>query len=293
MEGATSRRPSSAPSRLDKIPPQSSLKSWQTRAVTDLRDHSGGETVDERKNDIATIIALAALAICTTAFAHEGFGHGGACLLSGGHIALLNNAYFHCSTQSPFIDIGGPAGNLIVGLVAFLLQSLIPRTRPALRFYAFCVSAFSLYWEAGYIIFAAVKNHGDYMSAWSQGVGPATVTIRIAAAAIGVVGYFLITRMTAMRARAIANPEGWTFRIAWLTAVVAQGSAAALYAPDRIGAVHDAALSAVAAFPLLFLSARPQGSEPAAMLIARNFRIIGLGVIGFAVFALTMGRGVY
>jgi hypothetical protein len=113
------------------------------------------------RDDLTTVIAIAALAACTSDLAHEALGHGGACLLAGGHITLLNNAFFKCSTFGRYVAGAGPLGNITAGIIAYLAQGIIPAQRPALRLYALFVMSFSLYWEAGYLIQAMIKSSGD------------------------------------------------------------------------------------------------------------------------------------
>lgn len=248
------------------------------------------------RDDIATVIALAAMAICTTAFAHEGLGHGSVCLAFGGHIDLLNNAFFRCSAHSPWIALGGPLGNLFVGLLAFVAQGAISPKRPALRFYGLCVMGFSLYWEAGYLVAAMARNYGDAVFAWEGFFGRANWTVRSCGIAFGVMGYFVIARMLAMRLRPFADTPGRVchlLRPAWTTGVLVMVMAAALYAPDRFGAVRDAGLSVVAAFPLLSPFARLAPAAEPATPITRDTRILTAGAIVFLTFALTMGHGIY
>ncbi len=248
------------------------------------------------RDDLLSIVALAILAVCTTACAHEALGHGSACLLLGGRITLLSNAFFRCSAHSPMIDIAGPVGNLSVGLIAFLLQGRVAKTRPALRFYALCVMAFSLFWEAGYVAFAMVHNRGDYVSAWTGFVGPASWTVRIGGIALGIAAYLVFARMLAFRARAFADRPGRVahlLRPAWLAGVVVMAISASLYSPDRYGAVHDAGLSVASAFPLLFPYASLRATGETMKSIARDGRLIAGALASFVVFALTMGRGLY
>jgi hypothetical protein len=254
------------------------------------------ETATLATDHLAAVAALAVLAMCTTACAHEALGHGGACLLLGGRISLLNNAFFRCTAHSSFIDVAGPAGNLAAGLIAFAVQGLIPPWRPALRFYALCVMAFSLFWEAGYVIFAMLHDRGDYVLAWNGFVGPTTWTVRMVGSVVGVAAYFLFSRMLALRARAFVDPATRIprlLRTAWVAGVMVQVLAASLFAPDRFGAMHDAGLAAAAAFPLLFVGTRLAPVSPPAGRIPCDARIIAAGCLVFGLFALTMGRGIY
>ena len=160
------------------------------------------------RDDLLTVIAIAMLAACTTDFAHEGIGHGSACLLSGQRISLLNNAFFHCSDFGRYTALAGPLGNLTAGLIAFAVQGTIPAHRPALRFYALLVMSFSLFWEAGYMIQAMIKDGGDSVFAYRELIGPETLRVRAVAVVIGVMAYFLFVQMLRFRAAVFANAPG-------------------------------------------------------------------------------------
>jgi hypothetical protein len=247
------------------------------------------------RDDMATVIATAAMAACTSDIAHEAMGHGSACLLSGAQVTLLTSAFFKCSHVGHYVAVSGPLGNLTAGLIAFLAQSVIPARRPGVRLYALLVMSFSLFWEAGYLIQAMIKDSGDSVFAYRELIGPENATVRIVAVAIGIAAYFLFARMLTFGAAAFASAPGRVaslLRPAWLTGVAAMALAASLFAQDRWGALHDATLSIVASFPLLF----PRGPAhmPAAFAptIARNGAVIALGASCLVVFALMMGRGV-
>ncbi|HEY6456114.1 MAG TPA: hypothetical protein VIY90_12635 [Steroidobacteraceae bacterium] len=247
------------------------------------------------RDDLLTVIAIATLAACTSDVAHEAIGHGSACLLSGQRISLLNNAFFHCSSFGRYTAVAGPLGNLTAGLIAFAAQATISVRRPALRLYALLVMAFSLFWEAGYLIQAMIKDRGDSVFAYRELIGPETVTVRAVVVVIGVMGYFLFAHMLRLRSAAFANAPGrlrLLLPASWTTGVAAMALAASLYSPDRFGAAHDAGLSIVASFPLLFVGAPTQPRSEAAAPIVRSAGIIALGFTVFVAFALTMGRGI-
>jgi hypothetical protein len=253
------------------------------------------ETHSVPRDDMATVIAIAAMAACTSDVAHEAMGHGSACLLSGAQITLLNSAFFQCSHFGHYVAVSGPLGNLTTGLIAFLAQNVIPARRPGLRLYALLVMSFSLFWEAGYLIQAMITDSGDSVFAYRELIGPENATVRIVAVAIGIAAYFLFARMLTFGAAAFASAPGRVallLRPAWLTGVAAMALAASLFAQDRWGAMHDATLSIMASFPLLLT--RGSAHMPAAFAppVARNSAVIALGASCLVVFALTMGRGV-
>jgi hypothetical protein len=249
---------------------------------------------ERQRDDLATVIAIAVLAVCTSDVAHEAMGHGGACLLSSGHVTLLNNAFFACSTFGHFVAFSGPLGNLTVGLIAFVAQLRMPARLPGWRLFALLVMSFSLFWEAGYLIEAMIIGSGDSVFAWRDLVGPDTAGVRGVAVLIGIGAYVLFSRMLMFHAAAFSSAAGRVERLlrpAWIAGMVAMALAASLYAPDRLGAMRDAALSVAASFPLLL--SRPglvPAREPAA-LILRDNRLVALGVTVFILFAATMGQG--
>jgi hypothetical protein len=247
------------------------------------------------RDDLVTVIAVAMLAACTSDVAHEAIGHGSACLLSGEHIILLNNAFFQCSAFGRYTAVAGPLGNLTAGLIAFAVQGTIPGRRPALRFYALLVMAFSLFWEAGYLIQAMIKDRGDSVFAYRELIGPENIKVRAVAIVIGVMAYFLFAKMLRLRAAVFASAPGRLkrlFRTSWATGVAAMALAGALYSPDRLGAIHDAGLSIAASFPILFLDAQARPLRETAAPIVRSPVIIALGLAILGTFALTMGRGI-
>ncbi len=114
--------------------------------------------------------------------------------------------------------------------------------------------------------------------------------------AIGIALYFLISIMLRARAAIFADSPGRVVRLlraGWLTGVAAMALSAALFTPDRLGAVHDAALSIAASFPLLFTNPPQSTSREPAALIARDNFLIVLGGAVFVFFTATMGQGIY
>jgi hypothetical protein len=75
--------------------------------------------------------------LCVVSFAHEALGHGGTCLLFGGHITLLTSSLFHCDLRSGWIDPAGPGMNLLVGLLALIARAALPPVSPR-RACCFC-----------------------------------------------------------------------------------------------------------------------------------------------------------
>jgi hypothetical protein len=250
---------------------------------------------DTARDDRTTVIAIGVLAACTAAVAHEAFGHGVTCMLTGGHIALLNNAFFRCAPGSAVVSAAGPAGNLLVGFGAFAVQPQIPARYAALRLYLLLVMAFCLYWEAGYLFLASVRGYGDYVFAWQGVFGAPSEAVRAIGAVLGIILYGAFGRMLRRRLDAFLTAPGRMtalLRPAWLASVVTMAAAAALYAPDRLGAMRDAALSIIASFPLLFAAADMLPETDVVPTLARRPAVIVAAIVVFVAFAATMGRGI-
>ena len=244
------------------------------------------------RDDIATVCAIAAIAICTTTLAHEAMGHGGACLLLGGHITRLTNAYFQCSLRSRFIAPAGPLGNYAAGLFAWLAQRIIPSTRPRLKLYALLVMAFSLFWEAGYLVAAMAGGFGDYLFAAQDFIGGPEWRWRIGGIVLGIGLYVIFIRMLANGASAFATASGRVpqlLRPAWLTAIAVMAFAASFYTPDRQGAMGEAVGAVLSGFPLVFPFRNL--SAGAAPRVARSWGLIATGAVVVGIFAATLGRG--
>jgi hypothetical protein len=107
------------------------------------------------------VAALAVIAACLVTFDHEAPGHGSICLLLGGHISLLTSSLFRCDLHSERIAPAGPAMNLLVGAIALVLRAALPTKLARTRLTLIFVTAFSFFWEGGYLVRAMIVRGGD------------------------------------------------------------------------------------------------------------------------------------
>jgi hypothetical protein len=252
-------------------------------------------------DDRLTVLALGAIAASISTVAHEAIGHGGECLAIGGRIIRLTSAFFNCRGGDAFTPIAGPLGNFAAAAIAWMGFAATPSSRIRLKLLFLYVLGFSLFWEAGYMLYAAVKDGGDYVL-FLQAIGApgfsrwllAVTGLGLYAAGAGLVGRAVLAfgpgaeASTAARARRLLWP-------AWLGGVLAAATAAAVYAPDRPGALHDGLLEiGGASFPFLLIPlrlwpvARPAAPAPAA---ARSLAVIATALVVVAALAATLGRG--
>lgn len=245
------------------------------------------------KDDLPTVAAIAVLAMCVVTTAHEALGHGSACLITGGRIAQLTSALFHCSRQNVWIDPAGPVTDLAVGTCALIVGRFA--TAPALRLFLLLVTTLSYGWEGGYAVQAMIKQDGDLYFAGRSFLSAPDTLWRIAGAVAGIALYLINIRLAssgltrlwpqAERARRAA-------RIASLVAVVAAGVAALTYAGPIGRDLHDAVLEiAAGALPLLIIPRR-DGTAGEAVTLMRRPGLIVLAIGLFAVFVATLGHGI-
>ncbi len=250
------------------------------------------------RDSLPTVGAIALIAMCLVTFTHEGLGHGGACLALGGHVELLSSSLFRCDRASPIIDAAGPLTNLLMGPVALALRPLVPPDRAGWRLFLVLVTAFSLFWEGGYLVQAMLLRDGDLYFVLRDLVSGPELWWRCAA---GVVGSMIYGAAVVVTSRALAGlwPDlvqaRRVARAAWLVAVVGAALAAFFYrGPETARNFHDAMTEiGLAAVPLLLI---PRGgrsnSPPESARIALSPATLVLAAGVFALFAATQGRGV-
>lgn len=256
-------------------------------------------TAPRNGNDWLTTAALGLLAMCIVTFDHEALGHGSACLLLHGRIRLLSSSVFRCDARSGWIDPAGPAGNLLVGTLALLGLRFVPQRRLNFRLLLVLITAFSYFWEGGYVMRAMRRRDGDLYFFARFLLGHVSVWERWVAGAAGLALFVLAARITS-NALLKLWPEGSTARAvartAWVGATVGAAIAALAYAgPGWGGNLRDAVLEiGLASFPLLFIplrSGHAEETQPSAFLVRSTTTIVVAAVI-YAIFVASLGRGI-
>lgn len=250
------------------------------------------------RDSLMTVGALALMAMCLVTFAHEAAGHGGACLALGGRVELLTTSLFRCDRASPLIDAAGPSTNLLLGGLALLLRTQVSVRRAALRLFLILVTAFSLFWEGGYLVQAMATRDGDSYFAARDLLGEPSLGWRIVLGAAGVAIYAGAAVVTARGLTALFAGRAQArraARTAWVVAVAGAALAALLYQGPHAGRnVHDALTEiGLAALPLLLI---PGGGRATSASEDRTPIVFGpatvvLAVVVFGLFAALQGRG--
>ena len=121
-----------------------------------------------KRDDLPTVMAIAALAGVISTQLHEGAGHGGACLALGQHIREWGAFYLDCDTHGAPSIVGrivaaaGSTMNLLTALVALLLLGATPPSRQHVCFFCWLLVALGGFNWAGYFLFSGVSGIGDW-----------------------------------------------------------------------------------------------------------------------------------
>jgi hypothetical protein len=181
-------------------------------------------------------------------------------------------------------------GNLIVAALAFLIQTVLPRKDAPARLLAMLVTAFSLFWEAGYVIYAMILNKGDWMIAARDLIGGIPIYWRTGGVVLGVGLYALGARLIPWAAHfGPVQRATRLLRLSWVSGLVSAVVAAGFYTPDH-EAIREAALElGAASWPLLLT---PNGAViPQSEPIGRSPTWIISCLTLYGLFIATLGRG--
>ncbi len=116
--------------------------------------------------DRVTVLAIAALVYTLAKVAHEGLGHGGACLAVGGTLKGISSSWCDCDVSAlgawagRAVHAAGTVANLAVAAVALLL---FPRaTTGATTYFAWLMFAVNALMGGGYLLVDPIFGFGDW-----------------------------------------------------------------------------------------------------------------------------------
>lgn len=153
---------------------------------------SAGPTSPEQSlstPDLLTMIAVAIVAMIITNVIHEGLGHGGMCVATGGKPLVISSVHFDCGGENRLVAAGGTLANLFFGGLFWAIGRTVRRSS-SWRYFFWLLMTFNLFDAGGYFLFSGVGNFGDWamvVAGWS----PAWAW-RAGLIALGVVTYFLL-----------------------------------------------------------------------------------------------------
>ncbi len=150
--------------------------------------------------DAPTLVAIAVVVNVLATILHEGVGHGGACLLTGGKPLVLSSVHFECDDAglTPagrlLLEAGGTLVNFIAGFLCFVLARLARYASVHVRYFLWLLMTVNLFQAGGYFLFSGVANIGDW-AAIIRGLAPAWAW-RAGLAAGGAILYLSFVRLS-------------------------------------------------------------------------------------------------
>jgi hypothetical protein len=143
----------------------------------------------------ASIVSMAAIAVCCATLLHEGVGHGVTAWLRGDVVTELTSNHLSSVRPDRLVDAGGTLANLVAGFASMMIS--IASGRHANRKYFFWIfGALNLLSGAGYFLFSGVLGVGDWEDV-IRGM-PHYVAWRIIMAVVGAALYVSLLRLIAM-----------------------------------------------------------------------------------------------
>jgi hypothetical protein len=146
--------------------------------------------------DLLTIAAIAIAATVIADFIHEGLGHGGACVATGGRPLAISTVHFECSADTRLVAAGGTLANLILGALFWAAARAVKRAAPW-RYFVWLLMTFNLFQAGGYFFVLRHRQHRRL------GVGGGRVAARVGVACgLGCAGnsYLLLFVCASVRA---------------------------------------------------------------------------------------------
>ncbi|MCU1300997.1 MAG: hypothetical protein JWQ87_1281 [Candidatus Sulfotelmatobacter sp.] len=144
---------------------------------------------DPTHPDLVTVAAIAIVATVIANLIHEGLGHGGMCVATGGRPLVLSTVHFDCRADTRLVAAGGTLANLIFGALFWIASRAVKRSA-SWRYFFWLLMTFNLLSAGGYFLFSGIGNIGDW-AAVVAGWQPAWAW-RVGLAALGVVTYFFV-----------------------------------------------------------------------------------------------------
>jgi len=117
--------------------------------------------------DQPTLVAIALAAYAIANIAHEGVGHGGACLAVGGSPEVVSAVHFECDveglpgTARKWLAAGGTLVNLALGSGAFVLLGF-GLGAASFRYFLWLFGTLNLLQGSGYWLFSGIGSVGDW-----------------------------------------------------------------------------------------------------------------------------------
>jgi hypothetical protein len=255
--------------------------------------------------DRLTLAAIGIVAYTVATMLHEGLGHGGACLLSGGTPLVVSTVHMECSGGTRLVLAGGTLVNFAAAALFFVLVRLVSPS-PRIHYFWWLSMTVNLMMATGYLLFSGVGGFGDW-AVFVKGLGPEWL-LRVSLAILGAGSYMAAVRFCLFELRPMigSDPDrrvsraSQLMRIPYFTGGVLN-CIAGIFNP---AGMYLVALSAAASTFggtsglvwmdnwLKDLKGIPVGSESEPPPIDRSWPWIVVAALVAAVFVVVLGPGV-
>ncbi len=139
--------------------------------------------------DLWTVAAIAIVATAISTLIHEGVGHGGMCIATGGQPLAISTVHFECSADTRLVGAGGTLANLLFGALFWGAARAVKQSA-SWRYFFWLLMTFNLLEAGGYFLFSGIGNFGDW-AAVVAGWQPAWAW-RVGLVALGTITYFFL-----------------------------------------------------------------------------------------------------
>ena len=159
-------------------------------------EHDAAMKASTRPN-LPVLVAISVIATVITSVVHEGVGHGGMCIVTGGTPLVLSTVHFECSAEPRLVAAGGTIANLIFGAL-FWGGIRIARQSARWRYFFWLLMIFNLFDAGGYFLFSGIGDIGDWaevIAGWQP-----VLLWRACLTLLGVVTYFFVFVPLCLRA---------------------------------------------------------------------------------------------
>lgn len=261
-----------------------------------------------KKDNLATIACIGALAFIAACVSHEVIGHGGASLATGGHVTLISPVYFRATNVGPITDAAGPISNLILGALLFAWLRRREVSSPHWRLFLVATMALNLFWGTGLFIYTGISKTDDWAFLMEKSQPGTVWLIRGLLVLIGLLSYRFsigVVRKALLPfagTRSADGPARPLFRLSLILYLSAGGICCLSALPYRgeLGpAVHDSILESFGAFlGLLFIAIwQPHPGQSVEqrrdLKIVLNWQWIAVTILCATGFIFVLGRGYF
>jgi hypothetical protein len=155
--------------------------------------------------DMATVLAIGAVAYVAAKLLHEAVGHGVVCASVGGTWEGFSICWNMCNYDAVgdwprrLTKAGGTLANLTAGTGALILAPFFTRATGATRYFVWLLAAVNTLMAAGYLAVDPLFGFGDWTAFLERLPGAAVIRWVLAAAGIGLYALFVVMLLRRLR----------------------------------------------------------------------------------------------